>query len=89
MKKRYPIFVLAIFWGIFFGTATWAAGHGSQASGKVGILLVAFGSSQPGAQVSFDNIEKKTRTVFPDIPVRWAFTSHIILIKAAYSKLIE
>ena len=49
----------------------------------MGILLVAFGSSQPGAQVSFDNIENTTKAAYPDIPVRWAYTSHIIRKKLA------
>ncbi len=49
----------------------------------MGILLVAFGSSQPSAQVSFDNIDKAVKAAYPDIPVRWAFTSHIIRKKLA------
>jgi sirohydrochlorin cobaltochelatase len=49
----------------------------------VGILLVAFGSSQPSAQVSFENIDQKTKTTFPGIPARWAYTSHIIRKKLA------
>jgi sirohydrochlorin cobaltochelatase len=53
-------------------------GHGHQAPKKVGILLVAFGSSEASAQVSFENIDKKVKAVYPDIPVRWAYTSHII-----------
>lgn len=36
-------------------------GHGHKASQKVGILLVAFGSSEASAQVPFDNIDKKVR----------------------------
>ncbi len=60
-----------------------AAGHGKKASKKVGILLVAFGSSLPRAQVSFDNIDKKVRATYPEIPVRWAYTSTIIRKKLA------
>ena len=60
-----------------------AGGHGKKASKKVGILLVAFGSSLPGAQVSFDNIDKKVKTTYPGIPVRWAYTSTIIRKKLA------
>jgi sirohydrochlorin cobaltochelatase len=50
---------------------------------KKGILLVAFGSSIPEAQAAFKNIEKKAREAFPDVPIRWAFTSHIIRHKLA------
>ena len=45
---------------------------------KTGILLVAFGTSIPEAQVSFKKIEEKVKKAHPDVPVRWAFTSHII-----------
>jgi sirohydrochlorin cobaltochelatase len=49
----------------------------------VGILLVAFGSSESSAQVSFENIDKKVKTTYPNIPVRWAYTSTIIRKKLA------
>lgn len=45
--------------------------------------MVAFGSSKASAQVSFENIDKKTKAAYPDIPVRWAFTSNIIRKKLA------
>jgi sirohydrochlorin cobaltochelatase len=50
---------------------------------KTGILLVAFGTSVPQAEVSFNNIEKKVKESFPGIPVRWAYTSSIIRKKLA------
>jgi sirohydrochlorin cobaltochelatase len=65
-------------------------GHGSKAAEKKGILLVAFGSSEASAQVSFENIEKKTRAAFPNTPIRWAYTSHIIRKKLAkQGKLLD
>ena len=78
MKKQYRICFLAIFIVSFLCTTTWAGGHGHKTPRKVGILLVAFGSSEPSAQVSFENIDIKTKTAFPGIPVYWAYTSHII-----------
>jgi len=57
--------------------------HGHKAPIKKAILLVAFGSSIPSAQVAFDNIEKRTKAAYPEIPVRWAYTSHIIRKKLA------
>jgi len=44
---------------------------------------VAGGSSEDSAQVSFENIAKKTKAAYPDTPVFWAFTSHIIRHKLA------
>ena len=58
-------------------------GHGHNVEKKVGILLVAFGSSEASAQISFENIDQYVKKTFPDIPVRWAFTSHIIRHKLA------
>jgi sirohydrochlorin cobaltochelatase len=60
-----------------------SGGHGHEQSKKVGILLVAFGSSKASAQVSFENIDKKIREAYPGIPVRWAYTSSIIRKKLA------
>lgn len=54
-----------------------ASAHSSKTD-KTGILLVAFGSSVSQAQVSFRNIDAKVRATYPDIPVYWAYTSHII-----------
>ena len=83
MKKQYRIPVLAIFFVICLCQVTWAGDHGHKAPKKVGILLVAFGSSEPSAQVSFKNLDRKTKAAFPGIPVRWAYTSHIIRQKLA------
>jgi len=67
-----------------------AGDHGSAAPQKVGILLVAFGSSEASAQISFENIDQQVRRAYPDIPVRWAFTSHIIRAKfAARGKVLD
>jgi sirohydrochlorin cobaltochelatase len=42
---------------------------------KIGILLVAFGTTIEKAQQSYQNIEKKVQALYPEIPVRWAYTS--------------
>ena len=60
-----------------------SGGHGEKPPKKIGILLVAFGSSEESAQVSFENIDRKVKARYPDIPVRWAYTSHIIRNKMA------
>jgi sirohydrochlorin cobaltochelatase len=83
MKKRSLISVLAVLMTFILGASVLAGGHGHKAPKKVGILLVAFGSSEASAQVSFENIDQKTKAAFPDIPVRWAYTSTIIRKKLA------
>jgi sirohydrochlorin cobaltochelatase len=83
MKKRSLIPVIAVIASVILCTAAAAAQHGHKDSKKIGILLVAFGSSEASAQVSFENIDKKTRAAFPDIPVYWAYTSSIIRKKLA------
>lgn len=50
---------------------------------KKGILLVAFGTSEASAKVSFQHIEAKVKKAFPGVDVRWAYTSHIIRHKLA------
>lgn len=50
---------------------------------KTGILLVSFGTSYAEAQVALDNIDEEVKKNFPEIEVRWAFTSNIIRRKLA------
>ena len=85
MKNKQLAFVLTIVITISLGTIGWAGsgGHGHKAPKKVGILLVAFGSSEASAQVSFANIDKKVKAAYAGTPVRWAYTSHIIRKKLA------
>lgn len=60
-----------------------AAAHGDKRPVKIGILLVAFGTSVPEAQAAFKNIEDKVKAAFPGVEVRWAYTSKIIRNKLA------
>lgn len=69
--------------GLCLAVPALAGEHGHKREMKKGILLVAFGTSVPSAQVSFQNIENKVKAAFPDIPVRWAYTSKIIRAKLA------
>ena len=68
---------------VFSANGIASTGHGSKATKKIGILLVAYGSSEASAQVSFENIDKQVKAAYPDVPVRWAYTSHIIRAKLA------
>ena len=84
VNRRSPGIFVALAAVLFLTTmAVAGSGHGEQQPKKIGILLVAFGSSEASAQVSFENIDKKVRQAYPDIPVRWAYTSHIIRDKLA------
>ena len=62
--------------------------YGSHASKKgetvkQAILLVAFGTSEKSAQVSFENIAKLAKEKFSGYEIRWAFTSKMIRKKLA------
>jgi len=76
--KRWYSSLLAIALVATLGALDADADHGNKAPKKVGILLVAFGSSEASAQISFENIDKKVKDAYPGIPVHWAYTSHII-----------
>jgi len=90
MRSLLP-FATALCLCMVFGTLVWAGGHGHENGHghghtkpvKKGILLVAFGSSYPQAQASFENIQAEVNESFPDVPVRWAYTSKIIRHKLA------
>jgi len=79
--RKLILFVL--FTCLILPAIAFASGHGHEREMKKGILLVAFGSSIPEAQISFDNIDKRVKQDFPDTPVFWAYTSSIIRNKLA------
>ena len=90
MGKRTAIRMIVFTTILFLCASAYAGDHGEKRPMKKGILLVAFGSTIPSAQVSFANIDKKVKTAFPDVPVRWAYTSHIIRKKLAkQGKLLD
>jgi sirohydrochlorin cobaltochelatase len=60
------------------------AGHGGhERPEKRGILLAAFGTTVPEARAALENAEEEVRKAFPDLPVRWAYTSHQVRRKLA------
>ena len=58
-------------------------GQGHKRPVRKGILLVAFGTTVPEAQISFENIERSVKKTFPGVPVRWGYTSRTIIRKMA------
>ena len=57
--------------------------HQGEGSAREGILLVAFGTSVPEAEVSLKAVDAAFKAAFPDSPVVWAYTSQIIRKKLA------
>ena len=84
MSRKWTAIVIGILSLLLIGSVAPASdGHGKKETQKVGILLVAFGSSEASAQVSFVNIDRSVKAAYPGVEVRWAFTSHIIRKKLA------
>jgi len=83
--KRFGITVGVVVSLLVFLTAAgcFAGTHAKSLPVKKGILLVAFGTSVPEARKAYDNIERVVKAAFPDIPVRWAYTSSMIRSKLA------
>ena len=82
MKQLVPA-ILATLLVLAAATVGFAGHHGAHKEQKTGILLVAFGTSEPSAMAAFDNIDRKVKSAYPDIPVYWAYTSRIIRHKLA------
>ena len=57
----------------------------TQQSGlqKRAILLVAFGTTHNDALKAYDMVEARVRQAFPDVPLRWAYTSRMVRHKLA------
>ena len=83
MKKNYLSTLLVFFSIVCIIGAANASNRGKSGGIKKGILLVAFGTSISKAQISYENIEHAVKTRFPDIPIRWAYTSAFIRQKLA------
>lgn len=50
---------------------------------KKAILLVTFGTSVQSAMPAYDNLDNAVKEAFPDIEVRWSYTSELIRNKIA------
>ncbi|MCF8061444.1 MAG: sirohydrochlorin cobaltochelatase [Deltaproteobacteria bacterium] len=78
MRKR-SIFTACLVAFVFFLCSQALAGHGGhERPEKRGILLAAFGTTVSEARVALENVEEEVRKAFPDLPVRWAYTSHMV-----------
>ncbi len=66
-----------------------AAASGKAGPEKQGILLVAFGTSEPEARGAIDRIVETARKSFPDAEVRLSYTSNIIRRKILKEEGLE
>jgi len=82
MKKR-SLFELVWLVCIFLVSTNCFAGHGGKPPMKKAILLAAFGTTVPEAEKALDNIDVMARQEFPEVEIRWAYTSKIIRTKMA------
>jgi len=78
--SRLSLFVLLV-----LSLSVPAFAHGHDRPEKKGILLAAFGTTVPEALAAMDNIERLTKKAFPNVPVRWAYSSNIVRAKLAKS----
>ena len=86
-KRILWMIVAALF---LLGPADAIAKHGEKPPLKKAILLVAFGTSDPEAARAFELVEKRARERFPDVEMRWAYTSKMIRAKLAkQGKLLD
>jgi sirohydrochlorin cobaltochelatase len=86
-KRILWMIVTALF---LLGTADAIAKHGEKPPIKKAILLVAFGTSDPEAVRAFELVEKRAWERFPDVEMRWAYTSKMIRAKLAkQGKLLD
>jgi sirohydrochlorin cobaltochelatase len=60
-----------------------------QGNAKKGILLVAFGTSVPEAEVAIENLVSATKEAFPGVEVRLAYTSNIIRRKLKRERNVD
>lgn len=74
--------ILAALLSLFCGTA-FASGPTGEAESKHGILMVAFGSSLPEGEVAIKAVESAVKRAYPNVEVRVAYTSRIIMRKIA------
>ena len=75
------ILFAAVLLSLFCGTAF--ARPGSADGAKHGILLVAFGSSVPEGEAAITTMESAVKKAYPNVEVRVAYTSRIIMRKLA------
>ncbi|MCX5874319.1 MAG: sirohydrochlorin cobaltochelatase [Deltaproteobacteria bacterium] len=70
--------MLLVCLGMLFCSSVVAYQHRETVEKKTGIMLVAFGTTIPEANKAFVDLENEVKKTFPDIEIKWAFTSKIV-----------
>ncbi len=78
MKKNMLVSAALCVCLLFASTCVAAAAEKAKAKAKEGILLVAFGTSEPDARGAIQRIVDGVKKAFPGADVRLSFTSNII-----------
>lgn len=82
--------ILSLCGVLFFLCLTGAAWAGSEKlAPKKGILLVAFGTTVSEASAALDHLDAQVRERWPELPVRWAYSSRIVREKLAASGVFK
>lgn len=81
LRMFLPVIVAMFLAPLGMGAAF--ASAGKKRPQKKAILLVAYGTSVPEAQNAYAQVERRTRDAFPDVEIRWAYTSKIVRAKLA------
>ncbi|SLM31406.1 CbiK1 [Desulfamplus magnetovallimortis] len=82
MKKTSTIEKTALFVMVFFFTLTISmSATANETTPKKAIVLAVFGTTYPTAIKSIQNLKHQIEEVYPDMPVKLAFTSEIIRAK--------
>lgn len=74
---------------VVFGLCVWIWGIprpealAAERPVKTGVVLVAFGTSVPEAAAAYAAVEARVRAAFPELPLRWAYTSSLVRAKLA------
>jgi len=72
------LFCLTLFLATLLVASQALAAMGGPKPDKMGILLVAFGTTYSDGGKAYENIEAKVKEAFPGVDVRWAYSSSII-----------
>ena len=81
--------MLTVFLGFLAAAGFLAGAAEASDKGREGILLVAFGTSEPEARGAIDRIVEAARKNFPEAEVRLAYTSNIIRRKILKEEGLE
>ena len=77
MQRAFPLTLFLVL-ALTLAAACPALSHDHERAPKTGILIAAFGSTVPEGRAALDHVDARVRAAFPDLEVRWAYTSSIV-----------